>query len=183
MDGVDMPDPMNESMKALPLWWMANLKSQGQNEVRFPSSSEASGGVVLPYTPPHPQQGTGFHRYAWLALEQKDVVDVQEVLVQWNQVQWDVQAFLASNSAHYVPRGLCFHRAAWTRAVTDMYVQGQIRVAPHVASSLTFVPGKVQPEVADAEEFVVLKQEPVFGRVAERDWETVVRQLNRYAFL
>lgn len=156
-------------MTAVPLWMVSNIPTANDG------CSLTDADTVIPYTPPHPMKGTGFHRYVWLLVEQKDKMDASAIREQLKQVQFDMQHLLNawSDEDQIALRGLAFHRAAWSSCVSDLYKNGQI--------SAPVLDGSMDNEL-DATFRCPVPQEPVYGKPIPRSWRTVQRRLYRYAY-
>ena len=189
-DTVDSPLPAEETMLAEPLWLVSNVP------VTKEGCAMDQGDSVLSYTPPHPQKGTGFHRYAWLALEQSEKVDKQVIASGLAEQRWDARGWLKATLDEQTGWKLCgltFHRAAWTEGVSRLYQDGRIQKPDRVVRANQHVPATYNGNVHVQETTVaapiestttrtVVQREPIYGKVVERDWMTVTRALNKYAF-
>lgn len=175
---VDTPMPSERTMIASPFYMVSNATVNDDNIV-----DSQKGDVILSYVPPHPQKGTGFHRYVWLALQQSSKISPEKVFKQLEQTQWDAKKFL--QQSEMTPCGCVFHRAAWTPAVSDLYDQGQISEPLCVAKSSLYTPSApTNTETLSVDEYwrVKIDKEPVYGKTVDRDWEHVVKRLYKYAF-
>lgn len=101
----DSPSDVSETFQTYVHWLVQDVPLSASQ-----SSLPASLNDVLPYIPPHPQQGTPYHRYTMLLFEQTAPVSLGEV----PREQMDVTAFAAQHQLQL--RGLHFWRARWTEA-------------------------------------------------------------------
>jgi hypothetical protein len=181
---VDTPVPDRQTLSATPTYMRVNIPMSSPTDDSL-AIDDSCGDSVLSNIPPHPLRGTGFHRIVWMALEQPERLDIRKLRADMQSTQYDMKKWLLQ-STQYIPRGLAFHRCAWTPAVSDMYKNGQISELSSIYQSMQHSPqhDDSQPVVTDvnAEDRVKVLQEPVFGRTIERSWEQVVRRLYRYAF-
>ena len=99
--------------------------------------------------------------------------DAQQLLENWaDDTSESKQEFRATL------RGLAFHRAAWSPAVTDLYTNGRIHAPPFIAAASQSENGTMVDELGRR----LIEREPIYGRPINRPWRTVQRQLYRYAY-
>lgn len=70
---------------------------------------------MLPYTPPHPAQGTGVHRYVTVLLEQTSQLSPASV----ERLGFSLRDFMAGHAL--TPVGIHYFRAQWSPAVSAIY--------------------------------------------------------------
>jgi hypothetical protein len=155
-------------MISTPLWIQANVA------VTSTGCNMDQGTPVVAYTPPHPQRGTGIHRYVWLALEQSEQCDASAILKSLEDAEWDSVRWL-DHQTSLSPRAMAFHRASWTPVVSSLYANGRVQYAPSIVQSPS-------NGLMGQDGRVVVEQEPVFGLTIERSWEDVTQRLYKYAF-
>ncbi|CAH8516164.1 unnamed protein product [Schistosoma turkestanicum] len=102
-------------------WMITNLQS-------MPGSTDA-GDEIIPYMPPLPYQGTGYHRYVFVLYRQdRGKIDLN----QWrkgNPSEWDVPSergfstleFYRSLQDEITPAGLAFFQSIWDESVRSYF--------------------------------------------------------------
>lgn len=81
------------------------------------STLPTSDTALLPYIPPHPQQGTPYHRYTLLLLAQPAPINLDSSAIE--REAFSVRDFV---SAHELEaEGVSFWRAKWDASVEEIY--------------------------------------------------------------
>ena len=178
---ADTPLMKSKTMITTPLWIKSNISVS--NEGGTLDVNDAKAENVVQYTPPHPCKGTGSHRYVWLVLKQSAKLNKQDFLRYVDSNEWDMRAALSSEYASSLfsgVRGMVFHRSMWTPTVTEMYSKGIVKVPQFVAEQN----GLQLRDDANGNGLLktVISAEPVFGKLIERPWRLVNRNLYKYAF-
>ncbi|WFD36056.1 mitochondrial 54S ribosomal protein YmL35 [Malassezia cuniculi] len=98
----DSPDVEASSFSTYVHWMVTDI-------VLSTAKSEVSGTELLPYIPPHPQQGTPYHRYTTVLLEQQS-----GAVAAVPRERFNMREFIAANSLK--PAGIHFWREQWSPA-------------------------------------------------------------------
>lgn len=99
----DRPSEESESYETFVHWLVQDIPLSATQSSLPETLSEA-----LPYIPPHPQQGTPYHRYTMLLFEQTQPVQRSQV----PRTPFQVSAFAEQHGLEL--RGLHFWRAKWS---------------------------------------------------------------------
>lgn len=153
---LDTPDPQRKTMVAAPLWSVVNIPAKDGG------LQWDQGETLFDYVPPHPQKGTGFHRYVWLLLEEPHTQEVRNRswwLERWQNANWDAKTLFNSlldkneqgEDWKWIPKALCFHRSAWTSRVSDLYAQGAVQLPSSLAQSMAWLPPSFLRKKVDVE--------------------------------
>ncbi|KIM32584.1 hypothetical protein M408DRAFT_183496 [Serendipita vermifera MAFF 305830] len=118
----DAPDVRNQTYRTYLHWLVPNIRlsSTTSSPISLLGSEETS----VPYIPPHPQNGTPYHRYCIFLLENPDPqakIDISSVSAA-NRNEFDLRAFIAQHA--FKPEragGAHFWRETWDPAVSDIY--------------------------------------------------------------
>ncbi|KAK4048989.1 mitochondrial 54S ribosomal protein YmL35 [Microbotryomycetes sp. JL221] len=81
--------------------------------------TQLEGEPVLRFVPPHPQNGTPYHRYTALLLAQSQPLDLDADAAELNRLGFDVRSFVQQHQLE--PVGVTFTRQKWDQAVSDIY--------------------------------------------------------------
>lgn len=100
----DAPSESTESYETYVHWLVQDIPLSATQSA-LPSTLNE----VLPYIPPHPQQGTPYHRYTMLLLEQTGPVSLGDVA----RTPFQVDAFAKQHNLAL--RGLHFWREQWSK--------------------------------------------------------------------
>ncbi|SDA03047.1 BZ3500_MvSof-1268-A1-R1_Chr11-1g03276 [Microbotryum saponariae] len=73
--------------------------------------------ALIPYLPPHPQQGTPYHRYTLVLLEQKQALGLAPEAVE--RTDFSVREFMRQNDL--TASGMSFFRQKWDEDVSTIY--------------------------------------------------------------
>ncbi|SCV73371.1 BQ2448_7297 [Microbotryum intermedium] len=107
----DVPDPLNRTFTTTLHWLVPNIPlSSSRTDV---SSSSA----LIPYLPPHPQQGTPYHRYTVVLLEQQNELVLAPEAVE--RTDFSVRDLLQQNDL--TASGMTFFRQKWDEDVSAIY--------------------------------------------------------------
>lgn len=71
----------------------------------------------MPYVPPHPQQGTPYHRYTFLLFAQERPLELAAEAVERHG--FNVRAFAQEHTLEAA--GVTFFRQKWDKAVSEIY--------------------------------------------------------------
>ncbi|SDA03049.1 BZ3500_MvSof-1268-A1-R1_Chr11-1g03277 [Microbotryum saponariae] len=99
----DVPDQLNRTFTTT-LHWLVKADL---------SPSPA----LIPYLPPHPQQGTPYHRYTLVLLEQKQALGLAPEAVE--RTDFSVREFMRQNDL--TASGMSFFRQKWGEDVSAIY--------------------------------------------------------------
>ncbi|XP_031556350.1 39S ribosomal protein L38, mitochondrial-like isoform X2 [Actinia tenebrosa] len=98
-------------------WFVANI----------PGNKVSEGDVIREYIPPIPPKGTGFHRYVFCLLRQKDKLNLDKYTPSDSSFssQWTFKLaeLLHDNKDDVTPAGLGFFQAAWDETVSNTYLE------------------------------------------------------------
>lgn len=188
---IDSDTPLSNSktLIASPLWFLSNVKVT-KSGIDLKNADE-----VIQYVPPHPQKGTGFHRYVWLALEQvgPDKITNSNILNELESHRWNMVSFLETfafndspkdpkTAINFLPRAMVFHRAAHCDIVDKFYTDRKIQIPKYIYEQNSLRKSTDAPEKT-SNGFVTVTQPPIYGKKINRTWEMVTRRLYKYAFL
>ncbi|KAJ9089143.1 mitochondrial 54S ribosomal protein YmL35 [Entomophthora muscae] len=109
----DHPAPEIQNYREKFHWAICNIS------VNAASKEYVNGDVLLKYIPPHPAQGTKFHRYTFVLLEQPE--DATPSTIQQALEASDATVRSLVEKHGFVARGLHFFRAEWSPAVSAIY--------------------------------------------------------------
>ncbi|GAA5858819.1 hypothetical protein JCM1840_006571 [Sporobolomyces johnsonii] len=112
----DVPDEVNQTFTTYAHWLVPNIPLSATSPAILPLSSLPS---TLSYVPPHPQNGTPYHRYTVLLFQQSNssplVLNESEV----ERLGFSTREFVAQHGLE--ARGVSFFRQKWDRSVSDIY--------------------------------------------------------------
>ena len=74
---------------------------------------------TLPYIPPHPQNGTPYHRYTVLLLAQSDNAPLALNEHEIERLDFDTRDFVAQHKLE--AKGVSFFRQKWDKSVSKIY--------------------------------------------------------------
>ncbi|CAM0141336.1 mitochondrial 54S ribosomal protein YmL35 [Umbelopsis sp. WA50703] len=107
----DVPDQERQAYQQQCLWLATNVPLSTTQPI-------ANGGdTVVPYTPPHPQKGTKYHRYTTVILEQPN--GKIELSPSIESKRFDTRQLIQQHQL--VPRGISFFREVWDEDVSRIY--------------------------------------------------------------
>ncbi|KAI3638791.1 hypothetical protein MIR68_003289 [Amoeboaphelidium protococcarum] len=168
MVDADYPLDSQQVVQPLPLYIRSHIRHGDEDGVE-----------MMPFVPPHPQSGTGIHRYVCLLLEQTSgvVFTKEDIRQELQSCSWNAQQFLEKRE-DLVVRGLSFFRQSYEdQTGPQLYKEGRVLMPCSLA-----VNGN-DPVKSYDQDLVVIDQEPVYGRVLERSWENVMKaRVYKYAF-
>jgi len=130
----DVPDDRIQGYTTYCHWMVTNIPLSATKTSILPSSDSST--VVLPYIPPHPQQGTKYHRYSFLLFAQSQAQTVsddlnpsKDELPVTRRIEVDVadveragfkpRDWVRSENLHGV--GCHFYREVWSETVSEIY--------------------------------------------------------------
>ncbi|KAL8286924.1 hypothetical protein RQP46_003930 [Phenoliferia psychrophenolica] len=108
----DVPDEASRSFTTYAHWLIPNIPLSS-TLTTLPTSADA----LLPYIPPHPQQGTPYHRYTLLLLAQNTSINLDAAAIE--REAFSVRRFV--NEHALAAEGVSFWRAKWDESVTEIY--------------------------------------------------------------
>ncbi|WFC98425.1 mitochondrial 54S ribosomal protein YmL35 [Malassezia yamatoensis] len=110
----DRPSLEQDSFETYVHWLVQDVPLSA-TESQLPSTIQE----VLPYIPPHPQQGTPYHRYTMLLFEQSETSSLDTA----SRTTMNVAQFAKTHHLHL--RGLHFWREQWSKenqaSVSEIY--------------------------------------------------------------
>lgn len=131
---ADVPDELNTSFTTYAHWLMcvpflplplsqanppiSHSPNIPLSATTFPTLSSLPP-ATLPYTPPHPQNGTPYHRYTLLLLSQPSAPLSLPSESEIERRGFDVRSFIAQHKLE--PKGVSFFRQVWDRDVSAIY--------------------------------------------------------------
>lgn len=169
---LDTPNIQSKTMTSIPLHLISNISKSS-------SLSDDSGEIIIPYIPPHPTRGTGFHRYIHVLFSHSKPSNTSLLKANLEKYKWDVKKFFHSeefDSLNWNPRAMAFHRASWSPIVSEIYERGLVKIPANLR-----VDGKNENQAIN-DGWLNVKDEPIFGLPVKRSWKSVNRRLYRYAF-
>lgn len=96
---------------------MKCVPSRSPNIPLSSTVSTISAPALLPYVPPHPQQGTPYHRYTFLLLAQEGPLELSPEAIE--RQGFDVREFVQDHKL--AAKGVTFFRQKWDKAVSEIY--------------------------------------------------------------
>ncbi|EGU11322.1 hypothetical protein RTG_02794 [Rhodotorula toruloides ATCC 204091] len=108
----DVPDELNATFTTYAHWLIPNIPLSATTSPTLSSLPPST----LPYLPPHPQNGTPYHRYTLLLLSQPSALSLPSEI---KRRGFDVRAFV--NQHGLEPKGVSFFRQLWDRDVSAIY--------------------------------------------------------------
>ncbi|GAA5933242.1 YbhB/YbcL family Raf kinase inhibitor-like protein [Sporobolomyces koalae] len=112
----DVPDEMNQSFTTFAHWIVPNIPLSATSPSVLPLSSLAS---ALPFIPPHPQNGTPYHRYTVLLFAQADNAPLQLSEHEIERLDFNTRDFVAEHKLE--AKGVSFFRQKWDSSVSKIY--------------------------------------------------------------
>ncbi|BGP25764.1 mitochondrial 54S ribosomal protein YmL35 [Rhodotorula toruloides] len=112
----DVPDELNASFTTYAHWLIPNVLLSATT----PLTLSALPAPALPYVPPHPQNGTPYHRYTLLLLSQPSPLSLPSF--ESGEIKrrgFSVREFVAQHGLE--PKGVSFFRQVWDRDVSAIY--------------------------------------------------------------
>ncbi|KDQ17656.1 hypothetical protein BOTBODRAFT_29825 [Botryobasidium botryosum FD-172 SS1] len=114
----DVPSPATKSFHTYVHCLMPNIPlSVLETSITLPTSSSDS---ALQYVPPHPQQGTPYHRYTLLLLPQTSPAPLALSALPSREA-FDVRAFVKEHKLDGPGGGIFFWRGVWDESVSKIY--------------------------------------------------------------
>lgn len=102
---------------------------------------ESGGHTLLSYIPPHPQNGTPYHRYTYLLFEQPGVLPDELVISEAQAEDFNARDFSNQHALRAV--GVNFFRQLWDRSVSKIFAD--VLKQPETVYSQPASVGKKQP--------------------------------------
>ncbi|GAA6020577.1 hypothetical protein JCM11491_000802 [Sporobolomyces phaffii] len=112
----DVPDEINQSFTTFAHWIVPNISLSATSSPILPLSSLPN---TLPYVPPHPQNGTPYHRYTVLLFAQADNATLELNEHEIERLDFDVRDFAAQHKLE--AKGVSFFRQKWDKSVSKIY--------------------------------------------------------------
>ncbi|GAA5836809.1 hypothetical protein JCM3766R1_006270 [Sporobolomyces carnicolor] len=112
----DVPDELNQSFTNFAHWIVPNIPLSATSPSVLPLSSLPS---TLPYIPPHPQNGTPYHRYTVLLFAQPENAKLELSEHEIERLDFDVRDFAAAHKLE--AKGVSFFRQKWDQSVSKIY--------------------------------------------------------------
>ncbi|GAA5828153.1 hypothetical protein JCM5353_007807 [Sporobolomyces roseus] len=112
----DVPDELNQSFTAFAHWIVPNIPLSASSPSALPLDSLSS---TLPYIPPHPQNGTPYHRYTVLLLAQSENAPLSLNEHEIERLDFDTRDFVAQHKLD--AKGVSFFRQKWDKSVSKIY--------------------------------------------------------------
>ncbi|GAA5895427.1 YbhB/YbcL family Raf kinase inhibitor-like protein [Sporobolomyces salmoneus] len=112
----DVPDELNQSFTTFAHWIVPNIPLSATSSSVLPLSSLPS---TLLYIPPHPQNGTPYHRYTVLLFAQPENAKLQLEESEIERLDFDVRDFAAEHKLE--AKGVSFFRQKWDKSVSQIY--------------------------------------------------------------
>ncbi|GAA5873785.1 hypothetical protein JCM16303_002588 [Sporobolomyces ruberrimus] len=112
----DVPDELNQSFTTFAHWIVPNIPLSATSSPILPLSSLTS---TLPYIPPHPQNGTPYHRYTVLLLAQPENATLELNENEIERLNFDTRDFAAEHKLE--AKGVSFFRQKWDKSVSKIY--------------------------------------------------------------
>lgn len=98
---------------------LTTLRENSPNISLSSTKSTISAEALLPYVPPHPQNGTPYHRYTFLLLAQPSELTLAAEAVEREGL--DVRQFVKEHNLEAA--GISFFRQKWDKDVSAIYEQ------------------------------------------------------------
>ncbi|TFK99620.1 phosphatidylethanolamine-binding protein [Pterulicium gracile] len=112
----DVPDPENESFQTYLHWLKPNVKLSALTRTRLLDLN-----THTPYVPPHPQNGTPYHRYCMFLLPQSAELNIPVVTTE-QRLGFNVRAFLQEHNIDPASGGgVHMWREIWDDHVSTIY--------------------------------------------------------------
>ncbi|KWU44795.1 PEBP-like protein [Rhodotorula sp. JG-1b] len=108
----DVPDEMDQTFTTYAHWLVPNIPLSATSTTLPLDSLPAS----LAYVPPHPQNGTPYHRYTTLLLEQSSQLELSS---EPERLGFSVREFVDQYGLS--PAGVSFFRQKWDKDVSAIY--------------------------------------------------------------
>ncbi|GAA5956966.1 hypothetical protein JCM3765_006654 [Sporobolomyces pararoseus] len=112
----DVPDELNQSFTTFAHWIVPNIPLSATSSPILPLNSLPS---TLPYVPPHPQNGTPYHRYTVLLFAQPENTKLSLNEHEIERLDFDVRDFAAEHKLE--AKGVSFFRQKWDKSVSKIY--------------------------------------------------------------
>ncbi|KZP30385.1 PEBP-like protein [Athelia psychrophila] len=111
----DVPDEENQTFQTYLHWLKPNIPlSATSTSVLVDTSSHT------PYLPPHPQQGTNYHRYTTLLIPQSEEISLPAFSKE-ERFNFDVREFVEQYGLDGTKGGAHMFREVWDSDVTNIY--------------------------------------------------------------
>ncbi|KAF8837939.1 PEBP-like protein [Paxillus ammoniavirescens] len=112
----DVPDETNNTFQSFLHWLQPNIPLSATSPALISNINSHS-----QYIPPHPQQGTGYHRYTVLLLPQKSHIDVP-VIEMDQRLGFSLREFMAKYDLNStIGGGAHMWRQVWNPVVSGIY--------------------------------------------------------------
>ncbi|GAA5972018.1 hypothetical protein JCM11641_002459 [Rhodosporidiobolus odoratus] len=108
----DVPDQMNQSFTTFAHLLLPNIPLSATSSSTLPLSDLPA---TLSYVPPHPQNGTPYHRYTALLLEQPSSLNLEAT----QREGFSAREFVQKHGLK--PAGVTFFRQVWDQDVSKIY--------------------------------------------------------------
>ncbi|GAA6011683.1 hypothetical protein JCM10207_004208 [Rhodosporidiobolus poonsookiae] len=112
----DVPDELNQSFTTFAHLLIPNITVSATTPASLPLSTLPS---TLPFVPPHPQNGTPYHRYTVLLLEQPSQLSLDAADSALERGGFSAREFVQQHGLE--ARGVSFFRQVWDREVSKIY--------------------------------------------------------------
>ncbi|GAA6060350.1 hypothetical protein JCM10212_004534 [Sporobolomyces blumeae] len=112
----DVPDEFNQTFTAFAHWIVPNIPLSATSPSTLDLSSLPS---ALPYIPPHPQNGTPYHRYTTVLLAQPENKPLELVESEIERLDFSTRAFIQEHGLG--AKGISFFRQKWDEDVSEIY--------------------------------------------------------------
>ncbi|KPV74569.1 uncharacterized protein RHOBADRAFT_45059 [Rhodotorula graminis WP1] len=119
----DVPDEFNQTFSTFAHLLIPNIPLSATSSSPLDLSSLSS---TLSYVPPHPQNGTPYHRYTVLLLEQPESLSLSPDST--SRDAFSVREFVVEHKLE--PRGISFFRQKWDKDVSAIYKEVLDRPEP-----------------------------------------------------
>ncbi|GAA5908745.1 hypothetical protein JCM6882_008194 [Rhodosporidiobolus microsporus] len=110
----DVPDEANQSFTSFAHLLIPNISLSAASPSTLPLSSAPS---TLPFVPPHPQNGTPYHRYTVLLLEQSSSLSLDAASIE--RRGFSTREFVKEHGLKAA--GVSFFRQVWDKDVSKIY--------------------------------------------------------------
>ncbi|GAA5991045.1 hypothetical protein JCM10908_006515 [Rhodotorula pacifica] len=108
----DVPDELNQTFTTFAHWLVPNVPLSAISSALSLDTLPAT----LSYVPPHPQNGTPYHRYTTLLLEQPSKLELAQ---EPERLGFSVREFVKEHGLK--PAGVSFFRQKWDEDVSAIY--------------------------------------------------------------